>query len=211
MAEPATTEATWNDVYTHLYTYVRRLVHHLNVPRWQGQEEEMAWDIVQESVSRFLTYAQKVERGERAPVRSMLGLLKVIARHYSRDLRRRDWRLRPEGIDMSPASTATLISIEEVAVENVYRLELFRTVAHEIARFPKKQRWSLLMDLARLTAFAEKPTALQMALRAEGIFLEGYRTEVPRSEQERRQQASLRNHAYKRLSSLPRRRQYLSS
>ncbi|MGH2480456.1 MAG: hypothetical protein ACRDHW_12445, partial [Ktedonobacteraceae bacterium] len=96
MSQLMISETTWNEAYAQLHTYAKKLVYSLHVPSWQGQEEEVACDIVQESMSRFVEYAQKAERNERVHVRSIIGLLKVIACNYGRDLRRREWRLRRE-------------------------------------------------------------------------------------------------------------------
>lgn len=201
MSQPTISDATWNEAYTQLHVYAKKLVYSLHVPSWQGQEEEVAWDIVQESMSRFVEYTQKAERGERVPVRSMIALLKMIARNYGRDLRRREWRLRREDADMLRELADNGASFSEVAVENVYRERIFHSLAREIASFPKKQQRSVLTDLARRMAFGETPTTLEAAFRSEGIFLEEYCARAD-DERERSRNASLRTYAYKRLYGL---------
>lgn len=192
-------ETAWNEAYTQLNPYVKKLVYRLNVPNWRGQEEAVACDIVQESMSRFVEYVQEAERNERVPVRSMISLLKRTAHNYSIDLQRREWRLRREDAGTLRDMVDHGASYSEIAVENVYRERIFRIAAHEIESFPKKQQCSLLTDLAHRMAFGETPTTLEMAFRAEGIFLEEYRVARAESELERSRNASLRNHAYKRL------------
>lgn len=199
MSQPIIPEAAWNEAYSQLNPYVKKLVYSLNVPDWHGQEEAVACDIVQESMSRFVEYVQKAERRERVPVRSMIGLLKKIASNYSKDLRRKEWRLRREDAGMLRDMVDNGASFSEIAVENVYRERLFGIIAHEIAHFPKKQQSSLLKDLAHRMVFDDSPTTLEMAFRAEGIFLEEYHAAQAEGELERNRHASLRNYAYKRL------------
>lgn len=199
MAQTRVSEINWGENYSQLHAQARRLVHQLKVASWLGQEEDVAWDIVQESMRKALEYAQKAERGEKEPVQSLTALLNTVAQNCTRDLRRRERRLSRE-MPLGFADSETNFS--EVATENAYHERLFRDLAHEIARFPAKQRQALLADLASRMAFEEKPSTLQAAFRAEGIFLENYRRSRPESERERNRNAALLNHAYKRLRGL---------
>lgn len=211
MSQPTISEAIWNEAYSQLLAYARKLVYSLHMPDWRGQEEEVAWDIVQESMSRLVEYIQEAERGERLPVRSIIGLLKTIARRYSIDLWRKERRLCRDETGTVREFADDEASFSELAVENVYREGVFRVAAREIAAFPRKQKRSVLADLALRMAFEEKPTNLEIAFRAEGIFLEEYRAARPEAEQERNRNASLLNHGYKRLHGLEVAQNYVAS
>ena len=202
MTELSISEQVWNEAYSQLQAYVRKLVYRLRVPNWRGQEEDVVWDIVQESMRRFVEYVQQAERNEREPVRSMISLLKTIASNYCKDLRRREWRLQREEEVMPHALSSDATSFSEIAVQNVHYTRIFRTLARDIAAFPKKQRTSLLNDLALSMAFEETPTPLEAAFQAEGIMLKEYCQIRIEDLVERNRNASLRNYAYKRLSAL---------
>ncbi len=200
----------WEENYTNLHAHARRLVRQFNIPDWCGQEEDVAWDIVQESMRRAYEYTQKAARGEREPVGSLTALLNTVAQNYCRDLRRREWRLNR---DLTTTSASFVDRSEtrfsEVAIENAYREQLFRLLAHEIAAFPTKQRKALLTDLASRMAFDEKHSTLQRAFLTEGIHLEEYRNPPVQGEKERTRSAALLSHAYKRLRGLADIRAYL--
>lgn len=82
-------------------------------------------------------------------------------------------------------------------MEDVYYEHLFRQLAHEIARFPAKQRQALLADLASRMAFSEELSSLQAAFQAEDIHLEDYRQPPEHS-----RKASLLAQAHERLRKL---------
>jgi DNA-directed RNA polymerase specialized sigma24 family protein len=207
MVQTKVSEINWRESYPQLLAQARRMVHQLKVANWLGQEEDVAWDIVQESMRKAVEYAQKAERGEREPVESLTALLNTVAQNCTRDLRRREKRLSRE---IPLGFVDNEMNFSEVATENAYHACLFRDLAHEIACFPAKQRQALLADLASRMAFGEKPTILQAAFRAEGIFLEQYRRSRPESERERSRNAALLNHAYKRLKGLEEIKKYLA-
>ena len=204
-------EKNWSESYPQLHAQARRLVRQLNVSNWQGQEEDLAWDIVQESMRRAYEYSQKAANGEREPVQSLTALLSTVAQNYCRDLRRRDWRLNREIANTPQGFMDNQESFSDIATENAYREHLFHILAHEIAHFPPKQRQALLTDLADRMAFGDKPSTLQAAFQAEGIFLEEYRKPRSECDRERSRNAALLAHAYKRLKMLEKVRDYLAS
>lgn len=210
MLQTKISEKSWEESYSQLHAQARRLVHQLKVAHWQGQEEDVAWDIVQESMRKALEYARKAEKGEGEVVQSLPALLSIIARNYGRDLRRREWRLSKEATNIPQGFVDSEASFSEVATENVYHERLFRSLAHEIALFPLKQRQALLADLAGRMAFEKKPSTLQAAFQAEGIRLEEYRSSRPTDERERNRNAALLAHAYKRLKGLKEVQKYLA-
>jgi hypothetical protein len=95
-----------------------------------------------------------------------------------------------------------LMSMSEVATENVYNEWLFLLLAREIAQFPYKQRRAILIDLANRMGFNRKPTALQTAFSAVGIDLQEYQQPLPQDSIERGRHTSLLYQAYKRLAQL---------
>lgn len=203
-------EKNWEESYAPLHAQARRLVHQMKVSHWSGQEEDVAWDIVQESMRRAFEYAQRIEQSNEAkPIQSLTALLNTVAQNYSRDLRRREWRLSKEATNAPQGFTDTEDNFSEIATENAYREHLFRDLASEIALFPTKQRQALLSDLAGRMAFEEKPSMLQAAFQAVGIHLEEYRQSRSECEQERSRNAALLAHAYKRLKCLKKVRDYL--
>lgn len=209
MTETKITEKSWSESYPQLHALARRLVHQLNVSQWRGQEEDVAWDIVQESMRRAYEYSQKAAYGEREPVQSLTALLKTVAQNYSRDLWRREWRLSREAAYAPQGFIANEGNFSEIATENAYRESLFRLLAHEIAQFPAKQRQALLADLANRMAFEEQLSPLQAAFQAEGIRLEEYQKSRIENDLERGRNAALLAHAYKRLKTLPKLQDYL--
>lgn len=210
MTQTKISEKSWEESYAPLHAQARRLVHQMNVSHWAGQEEDVAWDIVQESMRRAFEYAQKNEQNDEArPIQSLAALLSTVAQNYSRDLRRREWRLSKEVANAPQGFVDTEENFSEIATENAYRENLFRDLASEIAHFPAKQRQALLTDLAGRMAFGDRPSTLQVAFRDAGIRLEEYRKARPEGEQERSRNAALLAHAYKRLKRLKKVQAYL--
>ncbi len=195
-------EINWDTYYQQLYKQVRRLVNQMKLPRWQGEEEDVIWDVVQDSMRKILEYTRRAEQGEEKPVQELESLLYITALNCLRDRRRREKRLFPETAYVPSSSTDTRPHLSDVATENVYQEGLFHLMAQKIAHFPTKQRSALLTDLASRMAFDEKPTTLQAAFRAEGIRLEEYRNCQPNNEKERSRHAALLYQANLRLKEL---------
>lgn len=195
-------EYNWQKRYPQLYALAKRWVYQLNVTSWQGQEEDIAWDIVQESMLKVFEYAQEAEKGERKPIESLPALLTTTAQRYAIDLFRREKRLRRESADTIQDFRDEGEHFSDVAIEHLYQESLFFSLVHEIAHFPAKQRRALLIDLTRWMALGEEPSLLQVAFRAEGISLEEYQYNQPTSQQERNRHAALLSQAHRRLRNL---------
>ena len=195
-------EIDWEKCSKQLYEQIRYKVYQMKLPRWEGEEDDIAWDVVQESMRKFLEYLQRVEEGARKPVEKLEGMLYIIALNSLKDRRRREVRLCPETEYMPAGSGESISHLSEVATENVYQEDLFHFVAQKIAHFPTKQRGALLVDLASMMAFEDKPTSLQAAFRDEGIRLEEYRFRQPGNEKERSRHAALLYQANQRLREL---------
>jgi DNA-directed RNA polymerase specialized sigma24 family protein len=203
-------EIDWGEGYPQLHRHTRRFVARMKIANWQGQEEDVTWDIVQESMRKVFEYVRKVERDEEEPIQSLAGLLRTTAQNSTLDLRRREKRLFRETPSNERSFADTETSFSELATENVYHERLFRILAHEIAHFPRKQRQALLADLAERMAFDRQPTTLQAAFQAEGIHLEEYRRTRPLCGLERNRNAALLYQAYQRLKNLEEVKKYLT-
>jgi DNA-directed RNA polymerase specialized sigma24 family protein len=199
-------EVIWNKLYPSLRSLSRYLVYSFRVSLWQGQEEDLIEDIVQETAWRIIERARKAERGEADPIYSLKHMMTVIAQNYCRDLRRSDRRMFhfPPQDD----TTETLPSTQEqthafdAVIESVYQECILTKVARNIANFPEKQREAILIDLANHMSFDGHPTPLQRAFLELGIQLEQYRLPLPLDQRERGRYLSLRTLAYKRVARL---------
>ena len=208
-------EANWSNLYASLRALARHLVYSFSAPSWWGQEEDVIEDIVQETARRVIERARKAERGEAGPIHSMKQMMMVIAQNYCTDLWRTDRRLlhmpaqgyEPEGLVGVDQQAQTFEAVDE----NVYQELLFQLVAHEIARFPDKQRKALLIDLANRMCFDTPPTSLQKAFLEEGIQLQQYQQPLPADPQEHGRHVSLLSYAYRRVAHLPCVQEYISA
>jgi DNA-directed RNA polymerase specialized sigma24 family protein len=206
-------DATWQDLYAALQPLATRIVYAFHVPAWRGQENDIAADIVQETIRKLIERAQKAERSKAPPIYALRPMLRVIAYNYGKDLRRQDQRLSriAEGDDAVEQPLDETESTEERAIENAYREVLFTSIAMEIASFPAKQRLALLTDLASHMSFELQPTPLQKAFLKAGIRLQDYQHLLPTTSDERNKYTSLLAHAYRRVSTLACVREYVSA
>jgi DNA-directed RNA polymerase specialized sigma24 family protein len=211
-------DAIWNSIYPSLCSLARYLVHTSPLPCWRGQEDDMANDIVQETVRRVIERAEKARRGEAPPIRSLKQMATTVAYNYYRDLKRHDYRVsRLETINTSAHSTH-FYPLDAHSDEDEYLLDtvsekvdqdrLFDILASEIGRFPTKQKQAILTDLANLMAFDCEPTSLQASFLNIGIELRHYRRPLPANQKERSRHISLCSQAYKRVAHLSCAQQY---
>lgn len=210
-----TSETAWIDLIPSLVLTARSLAYSYasQVSSWQGQEEELAQDIVQETARRMIERARKAERGEAEPVHSRQ-MITTTAQNYCKDLRRHDQRLlRPQayGLELQgplPANAGPAL-FDEIC-EHIDHKHLLEQVARDIARFPQKQRTALLIDLANRMSFCDQPTTLQQAFLAAGIELTDYLRPLPDERRERNQYMSLLNYALRRVAQLPCVQEYIT-
>ena len=199
-------DVNWLELYPKLLSLSRHFIYMHWIPCWSGQEEDIADDVAQETVRRLIERSQQAVRGEATPIDSIQNMMAKIALNFVRDLRRHNRRvlriLSEEGSIKISGEVNDLMSISEVATENVYNERLFLLLAHEIALFPYKQRRVILIDLANRMNFSGQPTALQTAFSAVGIDLQEYQQPLPEDPAERSQHTSLVYYAYKRLARL---------
>lgn len=210
-----TSESTWIDLIPALGSTARSLAYSYayQVSSWQGQEEDLAQDIVQETARRMIERARKAERGEAEPVHSRK-MITITAQNYCKDLRRRDQRLLrapANGSDLGDAAPdGSQPRFFDAICEHIDQEQLLAQVAREIVGFPEKQRTALLTDLANRMSFDSQPTALQKAFREAGIELEPYKRSLPDDRRERNQHMSLLNYALRRVAQLPCVQEYIT-
>lgn len=187
----------WEELYRALSRKIRNYVRGMSIPSWQGQEADIAEDVVQETVMRIFIYLQQAMRGEKTAPQSITGLAIAIAHNYLRDLRRRECRLIR---DIPPSTETTAQTALDQAIENAENEQVFQAVAHDVATFPPKQRQALLTDLATRMHFGKKMSPLEKAFQTAGITLADYRFPKPMNSEEHARQASLCWKAYKRVA-----------
>ena len=196
-------EVNWAEIYPRLRVLARHLVNKHWIPRWRGQEEEIADDVTQETAKRFIERQRKATRGEASPIDLPENMMAVIAHNYVRDLVAREQRVIHAPIEeLTPLLRQRenhCVLIDEIAVENVSNERFFLQMAQVVVNFPSKRRVVLLTDLANRMCFEEEPTALQAAFLAVGIDLKAYQMPVPINTVERSRYAALLCLAYASL------------
>jgi DNA-directed RNA polymerase specialized sigma24 family protein len=207
-------DSSWKQLYPILGSSARYFVYSSNIPCWQGQENDIIEDIVQESARRMIEYARKAENGEAPAIHSPKNMMKVVAQNFAKDLKRRDrrlLRLEPqEALPQLRVCGQNQVNLVELGTENVYQEGLFKLVASEIADFPEKQRKAILIDLANRMHFGTQPMPLQRAFLEVGIDMQQYQQPLPADPQERGRHLSLLTHAYRRIANLPSIQQYIA-
>lgn len=197
-------EQLWSLLYAALGSTIRGWVYSSKVPSWRGQEQDLAEDILQETVVRIFCYAQQAEQEEVQEIRHITRFGKTIAYRHFVDLRRKALNLTClETIDGAERGAlvppmASDDPAEEV-IECLWLASLFMAVGIIIASFPKGQRTALLVDLAKRVDPLENESPLQSAFSQAGIKLQDYLQYLPRTQQERARQTALLSVAYRRL------------
>ena len=192
----------WGELYQTLRPFTQRL-----------QTDDGAEDILQETMYRMVEYDRKAGSGAAKPISSPKGMAITTARNYQYDLwrrKRRVVRMTPDAALMHSFGGDTM-SAMEVAVENVYREQLFKLLAQEIVCFPAKQKQALLTDLANRMSFGPEPTPLQEAFLEVGVNLQQYQRPLPDDPVEYRRHTAILNCAYRRIIRLPRIQEYVKS
>ncbi len=199
-------DAMWVTLYPLLLSLVKRWVYASNVIAWVGQENDIAWDIVLTSIKRTFEYISKAQR-EGIIIASIERLSIVIAKNYYRDLRRKDSRLLHFGQDDYSQGKWSLVRSEVdlsgAVLEKVHEEWLFNELAKVIARFPRKMRTALLIDIAGRMAFNEgntSPTPLQRAFLEAGIQLQDYQHLLPTDPVAKSRHSSLVSLGYKKVA-----------
>ncbi|HEX7736613.1 MAG TPA: hypothetical protein VF458_17325 [Ktedonobacteraceae bacterium] len=195
-------EIDWEKCRQQLFERIRPKVYEINLPRWKGEETDIAHDAVQDTMRKLLEELRKIDEGEKKPIENLESWLFRTCLNCLLDRRRREMRLCPENAQDPYIFADSRLHPSDIAVQNVYEEGLFLLAAERIAEFPAKQRAALLTDLASLMAFDEKPTPLQAAFRAQSIQMEEYRHRQPNDKKERSCHAALLYQVYMRVKGL---------
>ena len=169
-----------------------------------GQENDIAWDIVQVAIQRTYEYDLKAQ-SKNTPIRSYRRLSIRIAKNYFQDLIRKDSRLQPLNRDGFSQLEYTLHDEKndtEVILDKVYEEWLFQVIAKKIASFSTKLRRAMLIELARFMDFEAEPSPLQVAFLKVGIDLEEYAELFPQESILRTRHSSLVSLGYRNLRML---------
>lgn len=201
-------DSLWITLYPLLLPLVKRWVYNSHVFSWIGQENDIVWDIVLTAIKRTFEYTLNAQR-EGITIGSLERLSIVIAKNYYQDLRRKDCRLlRLDRDSYSQERSMTIrdeADLSEAVLDKVYEEWLFHELAKEIAKFPRKMRTALLIDLARRMEFDEvnsNPTPLQQAFLEVGIRLQEYQHLLPIDPIGRARHSSLVSLGYKRIATV---------
>ncbi len=197
-------EQLWSDLYTALEPAIRSWVYSSNVPRWRGQEQDLAEDILQETVVRIFCYAQQAEQEEVKEIRHITRFGRTIAYRHFVDLRRKALNLTClEAVDGTErGAIAPWMACDDPAeevTECLWLTSLFVMVGTLVASFPRGQRTALLVDLAKRVDLLEDDSPLQNAFAQAEIKLQDYLQYLPRTQRERARQTALLSVAYRRL------------
>jgi len=195
---------SWDKVYDFLRPDVRYWVCSSHVPLWQGQEEDIIAEIVQEAVIHTLQYSLEYSSWqEGVSCASLKHISKVIAYKQYRDLKRHDARfLRMRARESAPEEQVLLWEYtdpEEVIQEHAFEEWRLIHLASEIAGIPTRLRTALLIDWANRMHFDDRPTPLQNALLKVGIELRNYQRPLPENPRERSSHMALLHLAYEQL------------
>jgi DNA-directed RNA polymerase specialized sigma24 family protein len=197
-------EQLWSHLYIALGPTIRGWVYSSHIPSWRGQEQDLAEDILQETVVRTFCYAQQAEQEEAKEIRHITRFGRTIAYHHFVDLRRKALNLTClETVDgpEREASAPQMIHDDpaEEVIESLSLASLFEAAGTIIANLPRGQRTALLVDLAKQVDLLEKESPLQSAFAQTGIKLQDYLQYLPHTQQERTRQTALLSVAYRRL------------
>jgi len=196
-------ENIWNRLYRLLTPLARSWAFHARVASWQGQEQDVAEDIVQVAMLKIVQYLEETRKNGIA-IASLERLCVVIAKHSFLDMRRRELRLlhfSHEGtLSYEQVSLDFLVDPSQEAEEKIYEEWLLAASAQTIASFSSRLRAAILADLANRSCFDSEPSVLQQAFLAADIRLQDYQRPPSPDSAERSRQSALRSLAYKRLS-----------
>ena len=165
----AISDTVWNTLYPSLHSLASYLVHTSPLPYWHGQEDDMAEDIVQETVRRVIEWAQQSERGEAPPIQSLKQMATTVAYNYYRDLKRHDYRLSrldtPDANMILPVCVQSMYALTSICwmLLRIRLIRIFSLICLQarLDSFPPKQKQAILIDLANRMYFDKEPTSLQ--------------------------------------------------
>ncbi len=198
----------WDTLSRFLETRVSYWVRSSHVSLWDGQEEDIIADIVQEAVaSTFMytsTYVSGLKEGEVFPSDSLKLLGAAIAYKQYQNLRRQDSRFvctRPHMF----SSLGYIVIYErdgplERMVDSTLQEWHANRLAEKIAKISSRPRRALLIDLANRVHFDTPRTMpLQRAFLKKGIRLQDYQQPLSNHPLERSRHLALLHCAYREI------------
>jgi DNA-directed RNA polymerase specialized sigma24 family protein len=188
----------WLELYTWLLPLAKRWVWNANVPLWQGQQQDIAEDIVQEAVARTFTYHQLGRTGKVPSITMLKPFSRKVAHNYFYDRRRKDSRVVRLS-DLQPTSGDVLYDPGHIAIEHLVLRSTIHMVVRLIVTLPPRQKEVVLKDLASAASPEGNAGMLEQALAEHDIQLFYYRGQLSSDLAERKRDAALRYVAYKRL------------
>ncbi len=207
-------DSSWSTLSHWLTFQVRGRVYNSHIPDWQGQEDEITDDIVNESLIHLIERLEKARANSAAPILDIYPFARQIAYHCYIDQVRKDRKkVCFSQITSEYKETAIaliLADMEEATLNTVYYEQFFKLMAQEIVTFPHKQKEAMLRDHAKRMVCMSDPTPLVRAYHSVGIQLTDYHNYAPADEVEKRRHSSLLHWAYQRLARCPSVQQYIA-
>ena len=208
-------DSSWSELHSRLTFQVRGWVYNSHIPCWLGQKDEIADDIVSESLRHLIERLIEANAGTADPIASLYPFARQIAHNCFIDQVRKDKRkVRFSQIAAEYEEEAViglvLADMEDAPLNTVYFEHLFKLMAREVVAFPHKQKEAILRDHARRVMFMTNPTPLLRAYQSVGIRLMDYRDYAATNEVEKRRHSSLLHCAYRRLGRCPLIQHYIS-
>jgi DNA-directed RNA polymerase specialized sigma24 family protein len=202
-SEPLSCNVFWDEWNRWLKPHILAWLYSYNLPRWFGQEQDIANDVLQVTFERILKYAKRsVLTGSRT-IESLESFGMTVARNYIRDMWRKEYRLIPfTTLSESPENTIPGLSLpdpSELALSHLMSRDALVRLAHLINDFPAGQRRAILIDLAQRSDFDEETGPLHIIFLDVGINLYEYKLTRPLNALERSRHSALLSIAYKRL------------
>ncbi len=200
-----TTNEEWRTLNKKLLCYIKNCLYTYQVIHWSGAEQEIAEDVLQETILRALRFACKYKEQNDAPlINNFEALCKTIAKRYILDLYRKDKRFVGSLDNDDFSLTHTNISLSdnpaEIALEDMALYSSMQTLSQVVKSFPERQKTALLIDLANKADFDDEwPSPLERAMWAVGISLRDYYCVLPQDPILRSRHSALVCLAYKRL------------
>lgn len=196
--------ALWEKQYYLLRPFVRKFVYNHKFSAIEGQEDDIVEDLLQDAVLHIFKHLKRAAEGQVAPINSIESFGYITAMNVCRDWWRKErHRLRQSvdgGISEDALSREQVIDPAEEALNLVYEEWVLKKVVKEVVQLPHKTRRALLISLADLMHFGDKPTPLQRAFLQQGIQVSDYQKEKPADPKLRARCISLTCLAYKRLA-----------
>lgn len=214
MSDHCFEDEEWARLYPLLHTRIARWVCTSYSPSWMRQRHDIIEDIVGETIVKVAAYAQQAERGVVREIDSLEKIATAFAYHCYVDALRRDRRMVLL-IQNDQELYEQIVNEVEVdpsgqAIDNIYYELLLIQDARRVVTFPKKQRVTLLIDVANRMSFNPfQPTPLQEALAPARIDMRHYQKSLPHDKQACARHAAHLSLAYKRLALLAYMQRYM--